>query len=230
MAVPIGERLDTPTASVHSEDESSFGSDSASQPSSDSSDSTPGPRQRVRRLTRRIILSNPKEASEETEDGIISIDASEFSALRVPSDTSLTQAVTTLVFHRSQVETNEAAASGASPVIVWTSTAWDRLSGGQQGRISPEINPHRAQASPSDDPLTSSRPATPSGSSRVDWTPRESGFDWAPIETDSWEKFEEVAQQVAQGAAKKTIDYAVDMMGLLRTNIDDQMERRTENL
>ncbi len=39
-----------------------------------------------------------------------------------------------------------------------------------------------------------------------------------------------MAQQAAQGAAKKAVDYAVDVVGLLRTNIDDQMEQRTETL
>ena len=87
-----------------------------------------------------------------------------------------------------------------------------------------------AQVGTFDDQSPFSRPATPAKSSRVDWTLGESGFDWAPIDTDSYEKFEEVAQQAARGAANKAIDYAVDVMGLLRTNIDNQMKRQTETL
>ncbi len=74
-----------------------------------------------------------------------------------------------------------------------------------------------------------SRPVTPIESSRVEWTLR-AGFDWVPIETDSWEKFEEVAQQAAQGAADKAVDYAVDAMESLRKKIDGQINQQTETL
>ena len=126
--VPIGERLVAPTASLSSDDESSSDSGYTSPSSSSSSDSSPGPRQRVQRLTCRVISTDSKEASDDIGEGVASTTAPEFPALRVPSDASLTQAVTTSVFHRSQVETDEAAASGASPIIVRTSRARDRLS------------------------------------------------------------------------------------------------------
>ncbi len=64
----------------------------------------------------------------------------------------------------------------------------------------------------------------------MNWTPTGSEFDWAPVKTDSWEKFEEEAQQNAQGAAGKAIDYAIDVMGLLRSKIDTQMDRQSETL
>ncbi len=223
MNVPIGERLVDPTASIPSNEGSSSDSGSLSQSSSSSSDSSPGPRQTVRRLARRVISSDPGQ-------GVTSTTAPEFPALRVPPDASLTQAVTTSVFHRNQVQTDEAAASGASPVIVRTSRAQHWLSCAQQGRISPETSPRGAPVRTFDDRSPLSRPATPAESSRVDWTPRESGFDWVPIETDSWGKFEEVAQHAARGAARKVVDYAVDAMGLLRTKIDDQIEQQTKTL
>ena len=122
---PLDKRLVAPAASVPPDDESSSGSGSISQHGSVSSDSGPGPRQRVCRLTRRVISSGPEEVSDNTSEGVTSTAAPEFPALHVPSTASLTQAVTTSVFHRSQVETNGAATSGASPIIVRTSRARD---------------------------------------------------------------------------------------------------------
>ncbi len=228
--VPAGERLVTPTASVSSDNESSSDSGSISQPSSVSSDSSPGPWQRVRCVTCRIISSNPKQVSDDAGEGVTLITAPEFPALCVPSTASLTQAVTTSVFHMSQVETNGATTSGASPIIVRTSRARDRLSREKQGRISPDTDPRRAPARNPDDQLASSRPTTPAESSRVNWTPTGSEFDWASVETDLWEKFEKSAQQNAQGAVGKAIDYAVDVMGLFRTKVDAQMERHIRTL
>ncbi len=229
VSVPMGERLVAPTAAMPSNDGSSSDSGSLSQSSLSSSDSSPGPRQRVRRLAHRVISSDPEEVSDNTAEGVTSTTAPEFPALRVPSDASLTQAVTTSVFHRSQVETDEAAAAGALPIIVRTSRARDRLSCARRGRMSPATSPRGAQVRTSDGQSPFSRPVNPAESSRVDWTPR-AGFDWAPIETESWEKFEEVAQQAAQGAAKKAVDYATDVMESLRTSIDDQITRQTEAL
>ncbi len=205
MGVPMGERLVAPTAAMLSDDGSSSDAGSLSRSSSSSLDSSPGPRQRVRRLACRVISSDPDEVSDHTEWGVTSTTAPEFPALQVPSDASLTQAVTTSVFHRSQVETDEAAASGASPVIVQTSSARDRLSCAQQGRMSPATSPRGAPVGAFDSQSPLSRPVTPAEPISVDWTPR-TGFDWALLETDSWEKFEEVAQQAAQGAARNVVD------------------------
>ena len=47
---------------------------------------------------------------------------------------------------------------------------------------------------------------------------------------DSWEKFEDAAQQATQGAARKAMDYPTDTMDLLRTDVEEQMERRTKAL
>ena len=49
--VPVGERLVAPTAPILLDDESSSDSGSTSRPTLSSSESSPGPRQRVRRLT-----------------------------------------------------------------------------------------------------------------------------------------------------------------------------------
>ncbi len=193
MGVPMGERLVAPTAAITSDDGSSSNADSLSQSSSSLSDSSPGPRQRVCHLICRVISSDLEEASDHTDEGVNSTVAPEFPALQVPSDDSLTQAVTASVFHRSQVETDEAAASGASPIIVRTSRAWDELSCAQRGRMSPATSPRGAPEGTFDGQSPFSQPVTPAEPNRVDWTPR-AGFDWAPIETDSWEKFEEVAQ------------------------------------
>ncbi len=64
--VPVGERLVSPTAPVPLEDESTSKDSSGSHPSSSSAESSPGPRQRVRRLTRRMNYSEPEEVSGST--------------------------------------------------------------------------------------------------------------------------------------------------------------------
>ncbi len=166
--------------------------------------------------------SDPEEVSNNTDEGVTVASASEFPALCAPSQCHLDRG--------GEVETDEAAASGASPIIVRTNRAWGQLSCAQRGGISPRTSPRGARAGTFDDQSLSSRPVTPAESSRVDWTPGESGFDWAPIETDSWEKFDDAAQQAAQGTAKKVIDYPSDVMELLRTDVDERMERRTGTL
>ncbi len=226
--VPIGERLTAPTISIPCDDESSSDSDSLSRPTSSSSDSSPRPRQRVHRLACTVLSSDPEQASDHMDEGVTVTSALEFPALCAPSDAILTEAVTTSVFHRSQVETEEAAASGTSPVIARTSRAWGQLSRAQRGGISQRTSPREARARTIDDQSLSSRPVTPAESSRVDWTPGESGFDWAPIETDLREKFEDAARQAAQGASQKAIDYATDVLELLRTDVEKRMERRPE--
>ncbi len=224
------ERLVAPTASIPLDDESSSDSGSLSRPTLSSLDSSPGPRQRVRRLACRALSSYPEEASNSTDEGVTAVPALEFPALSAALDAILTEAVNISVFHRSQVETDKAAASGASPVIVRTSRARGQLSREQRGGISQRTSPCGAEAgTPNDRPL-SSRPVTSVKSSRVDWTPGESGFDWAPIETDSWEKFEDAAWQAAQGATKKAVDYAMDVMELLRMDVDERMKWRNETL
>ncbi len=121
--VPLGKRSTTLIVPAPSDDESSSGSSSHSQSRSVTSDSSPGSRQRVRHLARIIPPSDPEEVSDDADEGVLSATAPEFPALRIAPTASLTQAVTTSVFHTSQVETNGASASGASPVIYRTSKA-----------------------------------------------------------------------------------------------------------
>ena len=209
--VPTGERLVASTAPILLDNKSSSDSGSLSRLTSSSSDSSPGPRQRVRRPTCRALSSDSEEVSDSMDKGITAAPALEFPALSAPSDAILTEAVNISVFHRSQVEMNEAAASGASPIIVRTNRVRGQLPREQQGGISPRTSPRRTRAGTppgrnprgtwagtSDDLSLSSRPVTSVESSQVDWTPGESGFDWAPIETDSWEKFEDAARQAAR--------------------------------
>ncbi len=140
--VPVGERLDAPTAPILLDDESSSDSGSMSRINLSSSDSSPGPRQRVRHLTCRVLSSDPEEISDSTSEGVIANPSSEFPpALCNPSDAVLTEAVNAAPIHRGQVETDKAAASGASPVIVRTSRARDQLPRVQRGGISPRTSP-----------------------------------------------------------------------------------------
>lgn len=108
-------------------------------------------------------------------------------------------------------------ANGASPIIVRTSGAREQLSREQQGTTPPDTDSHGAAAGDPADQHTPSRATTPVEPSRVGWTPMGSEVDWAPVETDSWDKFEEAAQQNVQGTTEKAIDYAIDVLGLLQT-------------
>ncbi len=221
--VPVGERLVAPTAPILLDDESLSDSGSMSRSTSSSSDSSPGPRQRVRRLTCRMLYSDPEEVSDSmTGEATVSTTAP-FLALCDPSDAVLTEAMNAALVHQDQVEANEAAASGASPIIVRTSRARDQLSRVQRGGISLRTSPRGAWVGTPDEQSLSSRPATPT-------TPGESRFDWAPIETTSWEKFEDAAQQGTQGTARKAMDYAADTMDLLRTDVEEKMEWRAKAL
>ncbi len=220
--VPVGERLVAPTAPILLDDESSSDSGSQSPSTSSSSGSSPGPRQQVRRLTCRVLYSDPEEVSDNTTGGAAVSLAEAFPALGGPSNAALTEAVTALV-HRGQVEADEAAASGASPIIVQTSRAQDQLSRAQGGGTSLRMSPRGARVRTPDDQSPSSQPVTPA-------TPRESRFKWAPIDTESWEKFEDAAQQATRGIAKKAMHYATDTMELLRTDVKEQMEQRARAL
>ncbi len=215
--VPVGERLVAPTAPIPLNDESSSdsGSGSVSRSTSSSSGSSPGPRQRVHRLTCPMLYSDPEEVSNSTTEGDPADPATAFPALCNPSDAVLREAVNVALIHRDQVEADEAAASAASPVIVRTSRAQESLSRVPRGGISPRMSPRGTP----DDQSLSSRPVTPA-------TPGKPGFDWAPIETDSWEKFEKAAQQATRGAARKAIDHAADVMDLLQTDVEEQIGRR----
>ena len=127
--VPVGEWLVAPTAPILLDAESSSDSGSMSRSTSSSSDSSPGPRQRVHRLTCRMLYSDPEEISDSTTGGATVSPTTEFPALCNPSDAVLTEAVNAALVHRDQVEANDAVVSGASPVIVPTSRARDQLLG-----------------------------------------------------------------------------------------------------
>ena len=168
-----------------------------------------------------MLYSDPEEVSDSTTGEATVSPTAAFPALCGPSNAVLTEAVNTALVHRSQVEANEAVALGASPIIVRTSRARDQLSRVQWGGTSPGTSPRGARVRTPDDQSLSSRPVTPV-------TPRESRFEWAPIDTDSWEKFEDAAQQATRGIAKKAMDYAKDTMDLVRTDVEEQMDWRAK--
>ena len=113
-----------PVALMSSADESLSSSSSHSHLGSDSPESSPGPRLRIRRLTHRISTSDPDEASEGMEERAASASPTRFPALRIASTSSMTHALTCSVFYTSQVEEG----ANTSPVIVRTSTARESLS------------------------------------------------------------------------------------------------------
>ncbi len=184
--VPVGERLVAPTVPILLEDKSSPDSDPGSHPSSSSSESSPGPKQRVRRLTRRMHYSEPEEVSGSTTGEAVDSPTTTFPALSGSSNAVLTEEVNTVPAPWSRVEVDETTAAEAAPIIVRTSRARDRLSQAPREEASPRKSPQMAGVKTPGDQSPSSRPVTPA-------TPQESRPGWTPIDTDSWEKFEDVA-------------------------------------
>ncbi len=184
--VPVGERLVAPTAPVPLEDESTSDDSSGSHPSSISSESSPGPRQRVRRLTRRMHYSEPEEVSGSTTGETVDSPTTTFPALCGPSNATPAEEAHTVPAPRSSVEVGEPTATGASPVIVRTSRVRNRLS-----QAHPEETPRRtssqeARSKTPENQSPPSRPVTPV-------TLQEPRFSWRPIDTDSWEDYEDAA-------------------------------------
>ncbi len=130
--------------------------------------------------------SDLEEVSDSTTGEAAGSPTTTFPALGGPSKAILTGVVNTVPVHRSQGEAEEAAASGASPVIIRTSRDRDQLSHVQRGGTSPGTGPRETGVWTPDDQSLSSQPV-------MHTTPRESRSGWAPIETDSWEKFEDAA-------------------------------------
>ncbi len=52
----------------------------------------------------------------------------------------------------------------------------------------------------------------------------------APIETDSWEKFEEAAQQNVRGTTGKAMDYALNVLNQLQVEMTTQLAQQAESL
>ncbi len=91
-----------------------------------------------------MLYSDSEEVSDSTTGEATVSPTATFPALCGPSNAILTEAVNTALVHWGQVEANEAAASGASPVIVRTSRARDQLSCVQRGGNSPGTSPRGA--------------------------------------------------------------------------------------
>ncbi len=131
--------------------------------------------------------SEPEEVSGSTTGEAVDSPATTFPALCGPSNAVLTEEANTVPAPQSQVEADETAAAEASPVIVWTSRARNRLSQAHQEETSPRASPKEARAKTPEDQSPPSRPVTPA-------TPQEPRLGWRPIDTDSWEKYEDVAR------------------------------------
>ncbi len=158
--MPVGERLVAPTVPVPLEDEGTSDASSGSHPSSSSSESSPGPRQRVRRLTRRMHYSEPEEVSGSTTGEAVDSPATTFPALCGPSNVTLAEEAHAVPAPRNRVEAGEPTATEASPVIVRTSRARNRLSRAHQ-----EDTPKRASSQEARPKTPENRPPLP-GQSR----------------------------------------------------------------
>ena len=167
--------------------------------------------------------SEPEEVSSSTTGEAVDSPATTSPALCGPSNAALAEEASTVPAPRSQVEAEETAAVEASPVIVRTSRARNRLSQAHQEETLPRTSPQGARSKTPEDRSPVSRPVTPV-------TPPEPRRSWRPIDTDSWETYEDVAWRATQGIVRRTINYATDAMDLLRTDVDTQVERRVEAL
>ncbi len=47
---------------------------------------------------------------------------------------------------------------------------------------------------------------------------------WASVDTNLWEEFEEATQQSMQGMTEEAMEYALDVWGQVRTEVEGRME------
>ena len=221
--VPVGERLVSSTDPVPLEDEGTSDDSSGSHPSSSSPDSSPGPRQQIRRLTHRMYYSEPEEVSGSTTGEAVDSLATTFPALCGPSSATPAEEAHVIPAARSPMEADEPTAVDASPVIVQTSRVRNRLSQARSEGTLQRTGSQDARSETPEDQSPPSQPVTPV-------IPQGPGFGWGPIDTDSWEDYEDAARRASQGIVRRTINYAADNMDLLRTEVDTQVGRRVEAL
>ncbi len=53
---------------------------------------------------------------------------------------------------------------------------------------------------------------------------------WVSVETNSWEEFEEAAQQIVQGMTEEAMDYALDALDRLWTEVETRLDSQAETL
>ena len=165
--------------------------------------------------------SEPEEVSGSIAGEAVDSPATTSPALCGPSN--VTEEAHAVPAPRNQVEAGEPTAVEASPVIVRTSRARNRLSQTHQEETSQRTSSQEARPKTPEDQSPPSRPVTPV-------TPQEPRLVWRPIDTDSWEDYEDVARRATQGIVRQTINYAADTMDLLRTEVNTQVELRVEAL
>ncbi len=152
--------------------------------------------------------SEPEDVSGSTTGEAVDIPATTFPALCGPSNATLAEEAHTVPAPRTQVEVGEPTATGAPPVIVQTSRARNRLSQAHQEETPQRASSQEARPKTPENQSPPSRPVTPV-------TPQEPRLGWRPIDTDSWEDYEDVARRATQGIVQRTINYAFDTMDLL---------------
>ncbi len=172
--------------------------------------------------------SEPEEVSNSTTGEATGSSTAMFPALCGRSNAVLTEKVNTAITHRGRVGADEAAASpiiaaAASPIIIRTSQARDQMSHVKQGEASPGMSPRETQVRAPENHSLSSRPITPS-------TPQEPRYGWAPINTDSWEEYEEAARRATQRIVQKAMNCTTNTMDLLRMDVNEQIKRQVEGL
>ncbi len=158
--VPVGERLVAPTAPVPLEDESASDDSSGSHPSPSSSESSPGPRRRIRRFTHRMNYSELEEVSGSTPGEAVDSPATTFPALCGPSSSTPAEEAPAAPAPCSPVEAGEPAAAEASPIIVRTSRARNRLSQASPEGTLPKTSSQEARSKTPENQSPPSRPVT----------------------------------------------------------------------
>ncbi len=156
-----------------------------------------------------IILTNGTDSSEEEME----VPAS---PPRIPgpqdlSNNLLTEAVTTAILHRQQVE-DEAAASSSS--------GQERELSGRQAHVKKQ-DPRRAGCSELEEP-TGSNPAGTGA--------RKGQGAIKPVETHTWEEMEGAVRQGARGTAEGTMGYALTVLDQMRTDVEERFQAQTRAL
>ncbi len=138
----------------------------------------------------------------------------------------MTKAVTSSVIYTSQME----AGTDTSPTIVRTSKARERVSRRQWGTGQPKRDHCESVARSSEGHRTPPQVVTMTEPPRIEWTLTGAEPGWASVETNSWEEFEEAAQQSVQGTTEEVMDYVLDVWGQVQTEVENQMERQAETV
>ena len=123
----------------------------------------------------------------------------------------MTEAVTTAVLHRQQVEDEVAASS---------SSGQERKLSGRQAYVTKQ-DPRRAGCSELEEST---------GSNPVGTGARKGQGAVKPVETHTWEEMEGAVRQGARGTAEGTMGYALTVVDQMQTDVEERFRTQTRGL